>query len=112
MSWSKHHRESERLACEAEAALRSGDTAAARRFYAEAAQAEVEALSCVEPEKPRTLGITAVSAAALWYHAGDLEAAARVAHDASALPGLPAFAAAELGALLQAIRKETQRAAG
>jgi hypothetical protein len=113
MSWSEHHRESERLASEAEAAMRHGDTAVARSLYVKAAQAGVSALSCVGPEKSRTLGITAVSAAALWYHAGDLDKAARVARDASTLPGLPPFAAAELRALLQAIRRETvQRAAG
>lgn len=113
MSWAEHHRESERLASEAEAAARSGDIGRARSLYAKAAQSEVSALSFVGPDKSRTLGITAVSAAALWYHAGNLQEAARIAHHASTLPGLPAFAVAELRTLLQTIWNETaQREAG
>jgi hypothetical protein len=103
MSWTHHHRESERLASEAEVAARRGDAAASRSLYAQAAQSEVSALSLLGPDKSRTLGITAVSAASLWYHAKNIEEAARVAHYASILPGLPAFAAADLRALLQAI---------
>lgn len=113
MSWAEHHRESERLASEAEIAMRRGDIATAKNLYAKAAQSEAAALSFVGPDKSRTLGITAVSAAALWYHAGDLKEAARIAHYASTLSGLPAFAAAELRTLLQAIWNETaQREAG
>lgn len=107
MSWAEHHRESERLASEAEATARRGDRAGAKSLYAKAAQAEFVALSFVGPDKPRTLGITAVSTAALWYHAGDLQEAARVSHYASTLPALPAFASAELRTLLQAIWNET-----
>lgn len=113
MSWAEHHRESERLASEAEAAARRGDIVGARGLYAKAAQSEVAALSFLGPDRARTLGITAVSAAALWYHAGDLHQAARVAHQASTLAALPSFAAAELRTLLQAIWNETaQRDAG
>lgn len=64
-------------------------------------------------DKPRTLGITAVSATALWYKGRELEAAERVAHEAAARPGLPAFAHAQLRELLQAIwNEQAQREAG
>ena len=113
MNWAEHHRESARLASEAEVAMRRGDIVAGRDLYARAARCELAALSSVGPDKSRTLGITAVSAAALWYHAGELKEAARVAHYASNLEGLPAFAAVELRTLLQAIWNETaQRDAG
>lgn len=112
MSWAERHRESERLAAEAEAAARRGDNAAAKDLYAQAAREEVAALSFVGADKPRTLGITAVSATALWYHAGNLAEAERVAHQAAAA-GMPAFALAELRAILQAIWNEVaQRDAG
>jgi hypothetical protein len=71
------------------------------------------ALSFVGADKLRTLGIMAVSAAALWYNAGNLQEAAPVSHSASTFPALPAFALAELRMLLQAIWNETaQREAG
>lgn len=113
MSWSDHHGESERLASEAEALARRGDKEGARRLYSLAASAECRALTLIGEDKPRTLGITAVSAASLWYHAGDMKQAARVAHAASTLAGLPAFATTELRTLLQAIWNETaQQEAG
>ena len=106
MSWTVHHRESERLASEADAALRLGDRAAAKDLYAKSAVAEATALTFVGAEKPRTLGITAVSAASLWYHAGNLQEAERAAHGALVLAGLPAFATVELRTLLQSIWNE------
>ncbi|HEY7552651.1 MAG TPA: hypothetical protein VH913_24400 [Hyphomicrobiaceae bacterium] len=94
--------------------MRRGDVTTAKSLYARAARSEASALSfVVGSDKSRTIGITAVSAAALWYHAGDPKEAARVSHNALTLPGLPTFAAAELRALLQAIWNETaQREAG
>lgn len=113
MSWAIHHRESERLSGEAETALRLGQRDVAQQLFRQAAREEEQALSSIGPDKPRTLGITAVSAAALWYHAGDLQDAARVAHTSSTLAGMPTFAAAELRALLQAIWNEAaQKEAG
>lgn len=113
MSWSTYHRQSERLAGEAEAALRHGQRDAALELFRRAAREEELALSSVGPGKPRTLGVTAVSAAALWYHAGELREAERVAHNASTIAGLPSFAATELRLLLQSIWNEAaQREAG
>jgi hypothetical protein len=59
------------------------------------------------------MGITAVSAAALWYKAGKLEYAAQLAHRASAKQGIPAFALHELRELLQTIwNEQAQHQAG
>lgn len=113
MSWAIHHRESERLAGEAEAAIRLGQRGLAHELFRQSARSEERALAVVGTDKPRTLGVTAVSAAALWYHAGELQEAARVAHSASTLVGLPAFAATELRMLLQAIWNDAaQKEAG
>ena len=113
MSWQVHHRESELLASEADVALRLGDREAAKHLYGKAAVAEAKALNFLSGDKSRTLGITAVSAAALWYHAGSLREAERAAHAALTLTGLPAFAIGELRTLLQSIWNEVaQQAAG
>jgi len=67
----------------------------------------------VSDEKPRTLGILAVSAAALWYKSGELEAAEQFAHDASRRATLPGFARQELRELLQSIwNEQAQRDTG
>lgn len=113
MTWAIHHRESEQSASEAEAAVRRGDREAAKTLYAKAATAEASALSFVSSDKPRTLGITAVSAAVLWYHSGNLEEAERAAHSALTLAGMPLFAISELRTLLQSIWNESaQKDAG
>ena len=78
MSWLRHHREAERLAQEAELAVHNGSHDRARRMR-RAAAAEERALAAVTPGTPRTLGITAVSAAALHLKAGEPERAARLA---------------------------------
>lgn len=69
MTWSVLHSESERLAQQAQLALRNGDPERARVLYAEAARAESQALAELDPRKTRTLGVTAVSAVSLWYKA-------------------------------------------
>jgi hypothetical protein len=106
MSWLVHHKQSENLASEAHENLRAGDSARAVRLFKEAAQAEVLALGSLTPDKQRTIGVTAVSAVALWYRAGELDEAERLAHRSSALAGLPHFAKEQLRSLLQAIWNE------
>lgn len=80
MTWSKWHAESERLASEAEFEFRRKEVAAARNLYGKAAEAENLALLEVDPTKTRTLGITAVSAASLWFKAGALKKAAQLSY--------------------------------
>jgi hypothetical protein len=109
MTWSDQHARSEQLAEAAHEASRRGDGAAASVLFAEAAQAETDALAMLTSEKPRTYGVTAVSAVALWYKAGKLEEAERLAHCAVGAGFLPDFAVDDLRTLLQAIWNELAR---
>jgi len=113
MSWASLHRESEESAVAAHEALRRGEVARARELFAQAATAEMRAFESAGVDKPRTLGVTGVSAVALWYKAGQLEEAEQFAHRAAAQVTMPAFAMAELRELLQAIWNErAQQEAG
>ena len=71
MSWREHHSHSERLAAAGESAARAHDATRGRELYREAAEAESRALDTLPPEKRRTIAVTAVSAVALWYKAGE-----------------------------------------
>lgn len=110
MTWSDAHAESERLAAEAHQAARRGRTEEAQRLFVLSAESEQTALRAIGPDKPRTLGIIAVSATALFYKGGDLERAEQLAHLMAAQPGLPLFAHQELRGLLQAIWNEKAQA--
>jgi hypothetical protein len=110
MNWSFEHRESERLAAAAHDTLRHRFAEQAQALYGQAADAEVRALNHVGPDKPRTLGVTAVSAVSLLYKAGNLDEAEQLAYRAAANNDMPAFALAELRALLQAIWNERAQA--
>jgi hypothetical protein len=113
MSWSDLHSKSERLAEAAHQAGRAGNSRLAADLFSQAARSEADALLELGSDKPRTYGVTAVSAVALWYKAGDLQEAERLAYVAAAARQLPAFAAGEIRALLQAIWNEAaQREAG
>jgi hypothetical protein len=113
MTWVAHHEESERLAAEAELARRRGDEQRAVELYHQAAEAEVRALFDLDPNKARTLGITVVSAVALWYRAKQYYLARKLAHHWLATDQLPPFAQDELQTLLQMIWSTTaQEAAG
>lgn len=106
MSWLSYHQESEVLAAAAHDSLRQGQGAHAQELFRRAAEAESLALGDLDSTKSRTLGITAVSAVALWYKGGRLREAAQLAHEASAKAGMPEFALQELRGLLQAIWNE------
>ena len=95
MSWSDLHGRSEQLAEDAHAAARVGDIQRATDLFSQAARLEADALRELGTDKPRTFGITAVSAVALWYKAGDLKEAERLAYVAAASTSLPLFAADE-----------------
>jgi len=106
MTWAKLHGESERLASLASEAMRRGRPALAKANYKLAARAETDALASLDPGKPRTSGITAVSAVALWFKSGNLKEAESLAHRAFVMEGMPAFALDELRSLLQVIWRE------
>lgn len=96
MSWLSSHEESEKHAAAAREALRRNDLGRAKELFAAAAKAEEVALQAITEDKPRTRGITAVSAVALWYKAGQLKKAKRLARHASALSAMPSFALGQL----------------
>jgi hypothetical protein len=112
MSWLAHHQTSEAAASEAHAALRRGDEVVAKSHFAEAAKAELLALRQLNAsEKPRTYGVTAVSAAALLYKADQPQEAEQFAHSTLSKPGLPDFATDQLREILQSIWNEQAQAA-
>lgn len=108
MSWADLHEKSEHLAAEAQAAaLQSPERA--KELYGEAARLEVEALTSLSPMKLRTLGITAISAVALWFKAKRFEEAQKLAYRLLGNGSLPPFAVDQLRGLLQSIWSEQVR---
>lgn len=103
MSWIGHHRVSERLASEAQAELRAGHDERARTLYRRAADAELCAIRHLEHAKTRTLGISWVSVASLYYKAGMHDRAGELAWSGLNLYLLPEFAKQQLRNLLQSI---------
>lgn len=109
MSWIAFHQVSERLASDAQAALLQGRHAQACELYAQAADAEDKALGTLDPSKTRTIGISAVSAASLYYKAANLARAEEVAGHWLGFATLPGFAREQLRSLLQSIWAEQVR---
>ena len=108
MTWLANHRESEKLASNAELAWREGRHTEAQILYSRAAAAEDRALDALDPSKARTLGISAVSAASLYYKASEFMRAEQIA--AHWLPrGIPGFAKDQLRTLLQSVWAEQVR---
>lgn len=107
MTWLEHHQQSERFASAADVARFKSDPARAMHLYGKAADAEVKALEALDPSKQRTLGITAVSAVALYYKAAQLTLAESTAHRVLAMAGLPKFARVQIRELLQTIRDQS-----
>ncbi len=103
MSWSSHHSRSEKLAIEAELAVRACDAPRAETLYREAAEQEAAAFDAIEKGKDRTRGITAVSAVSLWYKGRDYSSAEQFAHRSLATGQLPPFAEVQLRNLLQSV---------
>lgn len=111
MSWLTYHQASEEAASEAHAARRRGDEALATTLFADAAKAELLALKQLNvTEKPRTFGVTAVSAAALLYKAAQQQQAEQFAHSMLCQAGLPDFATDQLREILQSIWNEQAQA--
>lgn len=109
MTWLEHHAVSEKLATEAQLALREQNIKRAHELYRAAAEAEGKALHDVEASKSRTRGITAVSAVALWFKALEFVEAERLAYSVLGDPDIPGFARDELRTLVQAIWTEASK---
>jgi len=113
MTWIEEHKKSEQLAAQAETTIRMGRTEEARHLYLAAAEAEAAALRLIQPDKHRTLGITAISAASLFFKAGEPSKAELLALASLANEATPLFAREELQAIVQTIWNErTFRASG
>lgn len=106
MNWLAHHTLSEEYAAKAEEYFNRQDAERAIECYQLAAEAEVKALESVAVAKRRTLGITAVSAASLYYKAQDFPQAKKVAYKWLATELLPPFSVKALEELLQVILRE------
>ncbi|MCR1767724.1 hypothetical protein [Burkholderia glumae] len=109
MSWAELHAQSEVLASEAFIALRQENASTAEALYAKAAELEEAALYVIESGKPRTLGITAVSAVSLWFKARVYRRAEQLACLMLGNKSLPEFAADNLRLLIQAIWTEQSK---
>jgi hypothetical protein len=103
MTWAEHHRKSEELASLAEVCLINGNDLEAEKNYRLAAEAEFAALTDLDISKKRTLGITVVSATALWFKAQEWNRAKRVAYQWLATDLLPDFAIEDLEEILREI---------
>jgi hypothetical protein len=100
MSWAEHHKQSEFYASEAELAFKKGESEQASELYRLAAEAETLALNELDTKKNRTIGITAVSAAALWYKAEDYQLSKQFAEQWLTHQALPSFAVDQLQEIL------------
>ena len=109
MTWLEHHRLSERHASDAAVARLRGEYARAKELSAIAAQHEARALDEVAPDKPRTYGITAVSAVALHFKAAEFPEAKDLAYRCLASRRLPEFASQQIEDLLQSIHRESAK---
>jgi hypothetical protein len=109
MTWAELHTKSEQLAIDAQLALKAHNTEKALDLYRQAAEAERQALDILDMSKVRTRGITAVSAIALWFKAGEYVQAEQLAHSMLADPQIPAFARADIRNLVQAIWIESSK---
>ncbi len=105
MTWKEYHSRSEQYASEAQMAKIARDFDRAKNLYGLAAEQEELALSALDPSKARTLGITAVSAVALWYKASEFEKARELASHWLNTGLLLPFAQAEIQELLSEIEK-------
>ena len=101
MSWQDAHSRSEQFASEADLALRSRDYASAITLYGKSADQEILAVSKIPPGLARTLGILAVSAAALLCRAERYGEAEDFCIKVLNNTQLPSFAKFEVRQLLQ-----------
>lgn len=111
MSWLQWHEMSEQLASDAEQ-LRGVKPRTARALYASAAIAERQALGETSADQARTRAATVVSAAALWYKAGDYGQAEALVRAQLELQALPESSTIALRALLRAVHREHTGTAG
>lgn len=106
MTWATSHAKSEAAASRAALLRREGKHGRADAAYRRAAAFEERALAALAADKPRTLGITVVSAASLWYKGRAFDRAEALAIGWLAREELPLFARTELREVLQRVWSE------
>ncbi|MBB3196598.1 hypothetical protein [Roseateles terrae] len=111
MDWLTYHKASEAYATKAHTALSDGRNHDAEKLFRRAAAAEERALLQLNPAKIRTFGITAVSAASLWFKGRDLPRAARLVQRCLTQPDLLPPARAQLEELRSVIPSVTAQPA-
>lgn len=107
--WLKLHRLSESRSTEAHQHLREGNRALAEASFKQAAEAEELALAQLEPGKPKTLGITAVSTVSLYYKAREFEKALFLAYRCLGNATLLGSAREQLDDLVQTLYSEREK---
>ena len=75
MTWADEHAQSQDLAARADILVARGHSDAAVALYQAAAEAEERAIGFLDSSKPKTLGVTLVSAVTLYYRAAALDRA-------------------------------------
>ncbi len=105
MTWDQYHSQSEQYASSAEMASKRRDYDRAKRLYWLAAEQEELALSALDQNETRGIGIIAVSAAALWYKAGEYDRAKDLALRSLQTSLLPPFAIHQLQELLSEVAR-------
>ena len=110
MTWVESHNASQALAANANDAVGAGEIELAIDRFRKAAALEEEALRALDSNKARTLGVTAVSAVALYYKGKEFQRAERLACEVMTWPHTPDFASNQLRQLLNATWAEQARA--
>lgn len=106
MTWIHWHRQSEVLATEAGLAARFGNDTYAEELYLRAADSEQMAITELNENQPRTLGITAISAVSLYYKGRDYRQAENLALSLIKRKEMPEFARKSLREIVQIIWTE------
>lgn len=112
MSWLEHHVQSERYASQAQVAAWQDNEALAQQFYRQAAEQEELALAELPPDKVRTLGITVVSAAALWFKSGAYTQVQKLAATWLDQTKLPEFSYHQLREIVEQVENRLNNVAG
>jgi hypothetical protein len=110
MTWLESHTASAALAAAANEALRAGQIDLAIERFREAARLEEGALRALDRTRVKTLGVTAVSAVALYFKGKEFQRAERLAFEVMTWPDIPHFAGQQLRELLNATWAEQTRA--
>jgi hypothetical protein len=109
VTWLEYHTASQSLAEAGAESLRTGEPIVAAAKYRDAAALEEKALRDLDRTRNRTLGITAVSAIAMFVKGRAFQEGERLAFEVMNWPEIPSFAGQQIRELLSAIWSEKAR---